>query len=286
MSTITLFDEPGPLARRRHRSLEVVSLAVIVAVAAAVIGMLAAHGFFAASAWAPFAQWGLWRLIASGLMNNLAAALVAMIMSMLMGCLLAFGLTARSAALRRTCLAVTAVLNSIPVLLLLFFTSLMLPSWGLQLSDFWFLVIALTLYSGAVIGDLIAAGVQAVPRGQTEAAAALGFSPARTTAAILLPQALRAMAPALVSQLVIIFKGTALAYVLGGYLELLHTATVIGSYYSQSSLQALVVAAVIFMLVNMVLSLIGRLVERREARRYGLKSPSRQGRDQPELLGV
>jgi amine acid ABC transporter, permease protein, 3-TM region, His/Glu/Gln/Arg/opine family len=286
MSTTRLFDAPGPVARRRHRTLEVVTVAVIVVTAAFVITMLAVHGFFSVAAWAPFAQWGLWQLMATGLLNNVTAALVAMILSMMIGCLLAFGLTAHSAVLRRACQAVTAVLNSIPVLLLLFFTSLMLPSWGVQLPDFWFLVIALTLYSGAVIGDLIAAGVQALPRGQSEAAAALGFSPTRTTVTILLPQALRSMAPALVSQLVIIFKGTALAYVLGGYLELLHTATVIGSYYSQSSLQALSVAAVIFMLVNMGLSLIARAVERRERRRYGLRALSSERPDGAELSRV
>ena len=272
-----LFDPPGPKARGRHRLLEVGAILLLVAVAATVIAMLASHEFFTPAAWTPFAQWGLWRLVGLGLLNNVTAAVVAMVLSMMAGVLLSFGLTSSAPAVHGVSRAVTAMLGSIPVLLLLFFASLMLPAWGLQLPDFWFLVIALTLYSGAVIGDLLAAGVRALPRGQSEAAAALGFSPTRTLVTILLPQAVRKIAPALVSQLVIVFKGTALAYVLGGYIELLHTATVIGSYYSQSSLQALVVAAVLFMLVNIGLSALSRAVERHERRRFGLRAASQVG---------
>ncbi|HKT56937.1 MAG TPA: amino acid ABC transporter permease [Microbacterium sp.] len=274
MNTV-LFDAPGPKTRWRHRLLEAAGIVVVVALVAIALSMLVSHGFFTPAAWAPFAQGGLWRLVGLGLLNNVTAAIVAMILSMAMGLLLAFGLTGRSRMLPRLWRSVTATLGSIPVLLFLFFISLMLPAWGLQLTDFWFLVIALTLYSGAVIGDLIAAGVQALPRGQSEAAAALGFSPVRTMVTILLPQAMRNIAPALVSQLVIVFKGTALAYVLGGYVELLHTATVIGSYYSQSALQALVVAAVLFMAVNIGISALSRAVERYERRRFGLRAAPR-----------
>ncbi len=206
-----------------------------------------------------------------------------MILSMVVGCLLAFGLLSPSWVLRRFCMGYTAIFNCIPVLLLLFFTSLMLPTWGVQLPDFWFLVIALTLYSGAVIGDLIRAGVQALPHGQSEAATALGFSPIRTIWLVLLPQALRSMSPAMVSQMVIIFKGTALAYVLGGYLELLHTATLIGSYYSQSALQALSVAAILFMLVNIGLSLLAGAIERREQRRFGTAATSDEAAQQAAM---
>jgi len=247
------------------------------------VAALSAHGVFSVSAWSPFAQWGLWQLLGTGLVNNITAAAVAMILSMLVGYLLAFGLLSPNTVLRYSCQGFTAIFNSIPVLLLLFFTSLMLPSWGLQFSDFWFLVFALTLYSGAVIGDLIRAGVQALPHGQSEAATALGFSPTRTLQLVLLPQALRSMSPALVSQLVIIFKGTSLAYVLGGYVELLHSATLIGAYYSQSALQALSVAAVLFMLVNIGLAAMAKAIERREQRRYGLQSTSG---DSSELMGL
>jgi len=271
MTTMTLFDKPGPRARKRHAVMEVLSLAVIAAAVLGVYGVLDSHGEFGAAAWQPFTQWGLWKLLAVGLGNNLRAAALGMALSLAFGALLAIGLLARRKAIRVPCRIITDVFASVPLLLLLYFTSLVLPSYGLKLSDFWFLVIALTLYSSAVIGDLLRSGILAIPHGQSEAAQALGFSPLRTMQLVLLPQALRSMSPALVSQMVILFKGTALAYVLGGYLELLRSATVIGTYYSRSLLQAQFVAAIIFMIINIALSSVATAIERRERRRQGTR---------------
>jgi glutamate transport system permease protein len=267
MSSKTLFDTPGPRARRRHTIIEIICISALALGAYAVYQVLEAHGEFSAAAWKPFTQWGLWALLGEGLANNLRAAAVGMALSLLFGSLLAFGLLSRRKSIRIACRVFTDVFASVPLLLLLYFTSLVLPSYGLKLSDFWFLVIALTLFSSAVVGDLLRSGIRAIPAGQTEAAHALGFSGIRTMQLVLLPQALRSMSPALVSQMVILFKGTALAFVLGGYLELLRSATVIGTYYSRSLLQAQIVAALGFMIVNIALGLLATAMERREQRR-------------------
>lgn len=267
MTTKTLFDTPGPRARRRHNVIEIICVAALALGAYTVYQVLESHGEFSAAAWKPFTQWGLWALLGEGLANNLRAAAVGMALSLLFSTLLAFGLLSRRKAIRVACRVFTDVFASVPLLLLLYFTSLVLPSYGLKLSDFWFLVIALTLFSSAVVGDLLRSGIRAIPAGQTEAAHALGFSGVRTMQLVLLPQALRSMSPALVSQMVILFKGTALAFVLGGYLELLRSATVIGTYYSRSLLQAQIVAAVGFMIVNIALGLLANALERRERRR-------------------
>lgn len=266
MSTKPLFDAPGPRARRRHRWIEFLCLAVIFFGLYEAYETLAIHGEFGQAAWKPFTQPGLWALLGQGLLNNLRAAAVGMALSLLFGALLAFGLLSRRAPVRIACRIFTDVFASVPLLLLLYFTSLVLPTYGLKLSDFWFLVIALTLFSSAVIGDLLRSGIRAIPYGQTEAAEALGFSRMRTMQLVLLPQAMRSMSPALVSQMVILFKGTALAYVLGGYIELLRSATVIGTYYSRSLLQAQIVAAIGFMLVNIALGLLATAMARRQHR--------------------
>jgi glutamate transport system permease protein len=267
MTTKTLFDEPGPRARRRHAVIEIICIGALALGAYTAYQVLEAHGEFSAAAWKPFTQGGLWALLGEGLANNLRAAAVGMALSLLFGSLLAFGLLSGRKTVRIACRVFTDVFASVPLLLLLYFTSLVLPSYGLKLSDFWFLVIALTLFSSAVVGDLLRSGIKAIPAGQTEAAHALGFSGIRTMQLVLLPQALRSMSPALVSQMVILFKGTALAFVLGGYLELLRSATVIGTYYSRSLLQAQIVAALGFMTVNIALGLLATAMERREQRR-------------------
>ena len=266
-----LFEEPGPRAQRRNRALEIVSWVVAAGAAYLVIRTLNSSGAFDAAAWHPFAQWGVWQQLGLGLLNNLRAAVVGMLLSMLFGCFLGWGLLSTKKIVRDPCRVFADVFNGVPILLLLFFISLVLPSWGMPLSDFWFLVVALSLYSTAVVGDLVRAGVQALPRGESEAAAALGFSEVQSMWLILLPQALRLMSPALVSQMVIVFKGTTLAFVLGGYFDLLRAATVLGAYYSRSLLQAQGIAAIAFMLINIGLSQIASAIERKETRRYGVR---------------
>ncbi|NYT77110.1 amino acid ABC transporter permease [Alcaligenaceae bacterium] len=271
MSTNPLFEVPGPRAQRRNRALEVVSWAIVAGLAYLIVRTLNKNGVFDAAAWQPFTQWGVWYQLGLGLFNNLRAAIVGMLLSMFFGCFLGWGLLSTRKTVRYPCRVFTDVFNGIPVLLLLFFTSLVLPSWGLPLSDFWFLVIALSLYSTAVVGDLVRAGVLALPRGESEAAAALGFSGFQSMQLILLPQALRLMSPALVSQMVIVFKGTTLAFVLGGYFDLLRSATVLGAYYSRSLLQAQFIAAIAFMLINILLSYIASAIDRKEKQRYGVE---------------
>ncbi|NVM96906.1 amino acid ABC transporter permease [Arthrobacter wenxiniae] len=278
MNNHSLFDPAGPRTRRRHLILEIVTGAALAGLALLVLATLTKKGVFSADAWAPFAQPGLWKLLGQGLLHNIAAAAVGMVLSLAVGCLLAFGLVSTRTFLRRLSRVYTDVFSSIPLLLLLYFTSLVLPNYGLRLGDFWFLVIALTLYSGAVIGDLIRSGIVALPPGQSEAALALGFSQVGTLVRVLLPQALRSMSPALVSQLIILFKGTALAYVLGGYTELLRSATVIGQYFTQSLLQAQFVAAVGFLIVNVLLGVLADSLERRQ-RRLETQAPSPAGSD-------
>ncbi len=271
MSTTTLFERPGPRGQRSNRVIEIVSWVILVVAVYLIILTLNKHGAFDVAAWQPFALWGVWKQLGLGLFNNLRAAAVGMLLSMLFGCFLGCGLLSKKKIVQYPCRVFTDIFNGIPILLLLFFTSLVLPSWGLPLSDFWFLVIALSLYSTAVVGDLVRAGVLAVPHGESEAAAALGFSGLQSMWLILLPQALRMMSPALVSQMVIVFKGTTLAFVLGGYFDLLRSATVLGAYFSRSLLQAQVIAAIMFMLVNIILSQIAAAIERKEKRRYGVQ---------------
>jgi glutamate transport system permease protein len=264
-----LYEVIGPRGRRRTAILEIGCCLALGGVAVLVVWRLVERGEFSAAAWAPFGQAGLWRLLAQGLGNNLRAAGVGMLLSLWFGGWLGLALLARRRGVRWPARAVTEVFRSVPLLMLLYFSSLVLPAYGLRLADFWFLVVALTLYNSAVIADITRAGVLALPRGQTEAAYALGFGPLGTLRLVVLPQAVRAMSPALVSQLVILFKGTALAFVLGGYVELLHSADIIGQYYTRSLLQALSVAAAGFMAVNLALSALARSLHHRQTRRYG-----------------
>jgi glutamate transport system permease protein len=136
------------------------------------------------------------------------------------------------------------------------------PSRQLALAG---VVTGLTLYNGAVIAEIIRAGVNSLPRGQSEAAAALGLRPIQTMRLILLPQAITAMLPALISQLVVVLKDTAIGYQIT-YLEMVRQGTLVGAQYS-NYVPALLVIAVLMIAVNMTLSGLAVRLEARLRRR-------------------
>jgi glutamate transport system permease protein len=130
----------------------------------------------------------------------------------------------------------------------------------------WSLVIGLTLYNGVVIGEILRSGMQGLPRGQTEAAQAIGFTTMQTTTRILLPQAYRIMLPALISQLVVVLKDTALGFIIT-YEELMRTARFLAeNRLLRNPLQMYAVAGAIFVILNYALSKLAGYVERRIAR--------------------
>jgi glutamate transport system permease protein len=132
------------------------------------------------------------------------------------------------------------------------------PSRQLALAG---VVTGLTLYNGAVIAEIVRSGVASLPRGQSEAAAALGLSWGQTMRSILLPQAIASMLPVLISQLVVVLKDTAIGYQIT-FLEMVRQGTVIGSTYS-NFVPALIVIAVLMIAVNFALSAAATRVERR-----------------------
>jgi glutamate transport system permease protein len=157
----------------------------------------------------------------------------------------------------------------VPLLLLILFLFLGLPALGVTVSTFWALVGALTLYNSAVIGEIFRAGILSLPRGQTEAAYAIGLRRMQTLRIILLPQAVRRMLPALISQLVTLLKDTSLGFVIG-YEELLRrgrsAVEFLGGRYSIAVYTGI---AILYILVNMSVSQFARWLDGRTQRRYG-----------------
>lgn len=135
------------------------------------------------------------------------------------------------------------------------------PSKHLALAG---VVTGLTLYNGAVIAEIVRAGVHALPRGQSEAASALGLTWGQTMRSILLPQAVTSMLPVLVSQLVVVLKDTAIGYQIT-FVEMVRQGTVVGSSYG-NYVPALIVIAVLMISINFALSAAATRLERRMRR--------------------
>jgi glutamate transport system permease protein len=263
-----LYDVAGPRGRRRIVAGSVIGLLVIAAILAVALARMAAKGVFEADLWRLLTQSNVQRLLGRGLVATLRAALLAMALSMTVGALLAVGRLSHRAWLSRPAGAWVELFRGVPLLLLILFVFLGLPAVGVTVSTFWALVLGLTLYNGAVLGEIFRAGILSLPKGQTEAAYAIGLRRGQALRLVLLPQAVRLMLPALVSQLVTLLKDTSLGFVIG-YAELLRSGRnaveFLGGRYSIPIYTAI---AVVYIAVNGSLAFLARWLDRR-GRRYG-----------------
>jgi glutamate transport system permease protein len=269
VSEAVLYDTVGPRGRRRILLGSIAGVLGVAAVVGVAVARLAAKGSFDPELWRVLTEGAVQRLIGRGLVATLRAAVVAMVLAMAMGAVLAVGRLSRRAWVARLAGAWVELFRGLPLLLLILFLFLALPAVGITISVFWALVAGLTLYNGAVFGEIFRAGILSLPRGQTEAAYAIGLRRGQTLRLILVPQAVRRMLPALISQLVTLLKDTSLGFVIG-YAELLRNGrTAVEFLGGRYSIPIYTAIAVVYIAVNASLSLLARWLDRRTRRRFG-----------------
>ena len=162
------------------------------------------------------------------------------------------GRTSGIAPLAALCRVVTDFFRGVPSLLLIYFFFLVVPQYGIQMPAFWMLTLPVALAASGVLAEVFRAGVNAVPRGQVEAALSIGLSPAKTMRRIVLPQAIRFVIPSLIAQLVVVVKDTTVAYVVS-YPDLMQNARVLITNYD-ALLSMYLVVAVIYVLINFAIN--------------------------------
>ena len=202
MSGSVLFDAPGRRARARNRVFNAVTALVIALVIWVVYSRLNAKGQLTAAKWEPFLTSNLWTTyVLPGVQGTLTAAAVSIVLALVLGFVLGVGRLSRTAPIRWVCSVIGEFFRAVPVLIMMIFAYFLyalydvFPSRQLALAG---VITGLTLYNGAVIAEIVRAGVYALPRGQSEAAYALGLTWGQTMRSILLPQAVTSM-PVLIS---------------------------------------------------------------------------------------
>lgn len=258
--SLVLFDAPGPRARRRVRIWSVVAGVAIAALLVLAAIRLNQRGIFDADRWDIFTEdTATWEaLLRRGLLATLRAAALAAAIAMPAGALLAVARTSENALVRKVAAVWIEAFRGLPVVLLMFFLAL-----GLDFSIFNAVVGGLVLYNTAVIAEIIRAGLLSLPRGQREAALAVGLTTGQTMRMILLPQALRRMLPSLVSQVVVLLKDTSLGFIVG-YVELLRINRELRDFFGSRYIFSLfLVTAVIYIGVNFAISRFAVYLERR-----------------------
>ena len=267
MSSV-LYDVPGPLARARNRTIGIVGVAAIVAILAFVLYRFYDSGQFAPRLWEWITYVNIQYLLLDALWNTVRAFAVAAVLSLLFGAVFAAGRLSDHAWVRAPAMVIVEFFRAVPLLILIFILYYgMDQGIGIQISAFWAVVLGLMLYNGSVLAEVFRAGVNAVPRGQREAAYALGLRKTQVMTNVLLPQAVRSMLPTILSQLVVVLKDTALGFIIL-YPELLYQARFLGSQNQLGApiLQVAVVIAIIYIGLCMLLSWVSRLVEKRLTR--------------------
>lgn len=260
-----LFDAPGPRARVRNGILTAVSAVIGTLVVAFVLWQLWTKNQLTSEKWEPFLTANLWKTyVLPGVQGTLTAAAVSIVLALALGLALGVGRLAPIRPIRWVCTVIVEFFRAVPVLIMMIFAYFfyaaydVFPSKHLALAG---VITGLTLYNGSVIAEIVRAGVHSLPRGQSEAAASLGLSWWQTMRMIRLPQAITAMLPVLVSQLVVVLKDTAIGYQIT-FVEMVRQGTVIGSSYG-NYLPALIVIAVLMISVNFALSALATRIERR-----------------------
>ncbi len=259
--TSVLYDIPGPKAVRRNRVIGVVGVLVILGFLAFFVHRMAEAGQLTAARWSPFLYSDIQNALLDGLLATLRVALVAGALALVFGVVFAAGQLSDHRVLRWPSVAVVQLFRGLPLLLLIL--GLFLISGG-AINIFWSLVLGLVLYNGSVLAEIFRAGVLAVPRGQWEAASALGLRKTATMRLVLVPQAVRSMLPVIVAQLVVLLKDSALGFIVG-YTELLRQGRFIGTSYF-NVIPSLLVVAVIYIAINFLLGLLATYLERRLSR--------------------
>ena len=247
-----LFGAPSPRLRAAQRAMSALAALALLALVAGIVLQFHAAGQLDARFWHFFAWHTTWSFLVQGLLGTLASAATAAVIALALGLVLMLGRVARPRLLRWPSVAAIEFLRGTPTLLLIYVCFLVLPQVGIKLSTYWMLTLPIALSTAAVVAEVYRAGVLAVPRGQTAAARSLGMSEAQVFFAIVFPQALRTIIPALVAQLVIVVKDTTFGYVVT-YGELMQNAKVLIANY-HALVPVYLVVALLYCGVNYALS--------------------------------
>jgi glutamate transport system permease protein len=264
-----LFDAPGPETVARHRVYTIVSAVALVGVLAFVVWRLYDRDQLEYAKWEPFlTPRYLAALLVDGVLVTLQMAFSAVLGAVVFGLVFGTGKLSDRAAIRWVSWAVVEFFRAVPVLLLMI---LIFYSYGITRGDsgaYWSVVIALTLYNGAVLAEVFRAGVLAVPAGQAEAAYAIGMRKSQVMSIVLLPQAVKIMLPAIISQCVVALKDTSLGYAVAA-----PGLTAVGqSIYRGfgNQVPTVIVLAALYIVINLVLTAIATRVQKKFV---GEKSP-------------
>jgi polar amino acid transport system permease protein len=202
-----------------------------------------------------------------GLVMTIALALAGLALAFPCAILVALARTSASRPLYLASTALVQVVRGTPLIMVIFWTYFFLPSLtGAPIGGFTTMVGSIVLYESAYMGEVIRAGIEAIPKGQSEAARALGLGKVQTMLLVVLPQALYNMLPSLISQFVSIVKETSLGYTISVN-ELTFAASQVSALLLTKPVQVYTILALTYFVLCFALTQLARMAERRITKR-------------------
>lgn len=159
----------------------------------------------------PTEKWG-------GLLVTLILSVIGITLSFPLGIILALGRQSSMPIIKTVCVGFIELIRAVPLITILFMASIMLPLFmpqGMTVDKFLRAIVGVTLFTSAYVAEVVRGGLQAIPRGQYEAASALGLGYWKRMWFIILPQALKHVIPGIVNNFIALFKDTSLVYIVG-----------------------------------------------------------------------
>ena len=261
MSSSVLFDTPGPRTKARHRLYAVIGSVALAAFIGLLVWRMWDTGQFAYELWEPFLTPAYIEvLLVDGLLKTLQMAFLSIIFAVVFGLVFGAGKLSEHNFVRWPCWLVVEFFRAVPLLLLIIF---IFYAFGVGdgFGAYWSVVFGLTLYNGSVLAEVFRAGIQAVPHGQGEAAYAIGMRKTQVMTIVLLPQGVKIMLPAIISQCVVALKDTSLGYYITAPGLTFVGKQIYGEFGNQ--LQTVLVVASLYIASNLVLTWVATWVQHR-----------------------
>jgi His/Glu/Gln/Arg/opine family amino acid ABC transporter permease subunit len=196
--------------------------------------------------------------------GTLRLAIPAIVLGFALGIVVGLARLARAPWIRLPATVYVEFFRGVPLVMVIFWIWFIIPQLlGLPIPEYGVALTAFVIFEAAYFGEIVRAGVQSVARGQVEAATALGMTATKTMAYVVLPQALRNMVPSLVTQMIVLFKDTSLASIIG-YVDLTKAAQIVNNREIKP-FELYLFIAVVYWICTYSMSTFARRLERRTA---------------------
>ena len=262
MAASVLFATPGPVARARHRTYTIIASVAIAALVGYAIYRLYDQGQFAYALWEPFVTPRYFNAILTAWGDTITMAILAVLGALVFGLIFGVGKLSDHAPVRWVAWLVVEFFRAVPVIMLMIFAFYaVFDGMGIARGAYWSVVLALTVYNGAVLAEVFRAGINALPKGQKEAAYAIGMRKTQVMNIILLPQAVKIMIPAIISQMVVAVKDTSLILIVFG-VGLTKIPKQLPQTFNNLVPTVLVISA-LYIITNLVLTYLANVAQRK-----------------------